>query len=129
MATAPEVQVFEVGPDLHKGEPELHLRLVSERVTAEELIRARVAREVERYNAEESATFVDFERNAVEGRLNASRGRVDVEVQMRHAVRAFSKNRYLLFVDDRQVEGLDEVLVLKPQSEVLFVRLVPLVGG
>lgn len=126
---APEIPIFEVGPDMHKGEPELHLQLVSERMTAEELIRARVAREVERYNADESGTFVDFERNAVEKRLNANRDRIDVAKQMDQAVRAFTKNRYMLFVDDRQVEELDEVLLLNPQSEVLFVRLVPLAGG
>jgi hypothetical protein len=35
----------------------------------------------------------------------------------------------VLLVDDRQVESLDETVVLRAGGEVTFLKLVPLVGG
>jgi hypothetical protein len=34
-----------------------------------------------------------------------------------------------MLVDDRQIGDLDEPIVLTPDSEVVFLRLTPLVGG
>ncbi len=42
---------------------------------------------------------------------------------------AFDDGLYFMFVDDRQVESLDEVLMLRDGSRLLFVRLVALAGG
>jgi hypothetical protein len=32
-------------------------------------------------------------------------------------------------VDDRQVQELDEVITITPETQIDFVKLVPLVGG
>jgi hypothetical protein len=42
---------------------------------------------------------------------------------------AFKRNGFVVLVDDRQVTDLDEVLEVSADTEVSFVRLVPLVGG
>jgi hypothetical protein len=34
-----------------------------------------------------------------------------------------------LLVDDRQVEELEEVIEIRPDTTVTFLKLVPLVGG
>jgi hypothetical protein len=39
------------------------------------------------------------------------------------------RNGFFVFVGDRQVDDLDEVLTLAGTDVVSFVRLVPLVGG
>ena len=55
--------------------------------------------------------------------------RLDWEVQFQRACASFDRNGFLLIVDGRQVMGLDEPLELQEESEVQFVKLVPLIGG
>ena len=45
------------------------------------------------------------------------------------AVEAFSRNGFVVLVDDRQVESLDAVLDVSRRTEITFLKLVPLVGG
>lgn len=113
---------------------ELLLRLESERLTVRELIRSRVWQEVNEYNARRNGFFqglvqpTDAERELNGYRL--ARGRhVDFERQLSAALEAFNRGHVLVLVDDRQLEDLDDELVLGPGSEVSFLRLVPLAGG
>ena len=36
---------------------------------------------------------------------------------------------FFVLVDDRQLDGLDDEIAVRPETEVRFVKLVPLVGG
>jgi hypothetical protein len=54
---------------------------------------------------------------------------VDPDTAVATALESFADGLYFVFVDDRQIEGLDEVVAVTPDSTLLFVRLVPLVGG
>ncbi|MDG4826313.1 hypothetical protein O7635_31065 [Asanoa sp. WMMD1127] len=45
------------------------------------------------------------------------------------ACRAFDRNGFVMLVGDRQIESLDEMIDLRTEPSVAFVRLVPLVGG
>lgn len=45
------------------------------------------------------------------------------------ALRGFGHNAFFVIVDDRQVTDLDAEIRLAPDTDVTFVRLVPLVGG
>ena len=45
------------------------------------------------------------------------------------ALRGFGRNAFLVIVDDRQVTDLDAEIRLTPDTDITFVRLVPLVGG
>jgi hypothetical protein len=45
------------------------------------------------------------------------------------ALDGFLRNAFFLVVDGRQATDLDEVIPLKPTSDVTFVRLLPLQGG
>lgn len=51
------------------------------------------------------------------------------ERNIAHAITAFRNNGFILLVDDRQVNDLDEEVELNRQSVVTFLRLTPLVGG
>jgi hypothetical protein len=55
--------------------------------------------------------------------------KVDAARQLAAAIEAFQRTRILVVVGRRQVLDLDEQLTLTPDSEIRFIRLVPLVGG
>jgi hypothetical protein len=55
--------------------------------------------------------------------------RVDWEAQFRKALRAFQANRFLILVDRRQLDGLDDEIELRHDTEITFLKLVPLAGG
>ncbi|WP_042407356.1 hypothetical protein [Streptacidiphilus carbonis] len=82
---------------------------VPEAMTARELIRLRARDEFSR-------TFPDAPEH-------------DRERQADQAERAFLANGFFLLVGDRQVLELDEMVELGTVAEVVFLRLVPLVGG
>ena len=113
---------------------ELTLEFLTERVTAREVIRSRVYQEVTGYNARRAGLFRglvqprDAERTREGFRLQSSR-RIDWAEQFGSALDAFARNGFLLLVDDRQVTDLDVEIELRHDTEVSFLRLVPLVGG
>ncbi len=53
----------------------------------------------------------------------------DPEERTRTTLDAFSRNAFVVLVDDRQVTALDEKIRLHAGSRVTFLKLVPLVGG
>jgi len=112
----------------------VRLTLASERITARELIERRVRSEVEIQNRDGG----EYYRGLVtpkdaEVALNGARLRkgrqLDADEQCRVACDAFEKNAFFMLAGDRQIEDLDETIVVTPGLEVSFVRLVPLVGG
>ena len=113
---------------------ELTLEFLTERVTAREVIRSRVYQEVTEYNARQAGLFHglvqprDAERTREGFRLRNPR-RIDWAEQYESALDAFARNGFLLLVDDRQVTDLDADIEFRHNTEVSFLRLVPLVGG
>ncbi len=113
---------------------ELTLEFLTERVTAREVIRSRVYQEVTEYNARRAGMFRglvqprDAERTREGFQLRNPR-RIDWTEQYEAALAAFARNGFLLLVDDRQVTDLDAEIELRHDTDVSFLRLVPLVGG
>jgi hypothetical protein len=54
---------------------------------------------------------------------------VDPETQYEKAIQAFVGNGFIVLVDDRQIDNLDDEIALHPETAVTFLKLVPLVGG
>lgn len=54
---------------------------------------------------------------------------IDTQMEIMKALKGFEQGAYIIVVDGKQVEKLDEVVTLLVQSKVTFVRLTPLVGG
>jgi hypothetical protein len=106
------------------------LRLASERITLRELFARRIEEEVAALNAGSDTMqplVVPTER---EQSLNSrSRKLIDAGRQLAAAIEAFERNRILVVVDKQQVLDLDQPLIITPDSEVRFIKLVPLVGG
>jgi len=113
---------------------ELTLNVSAERITARDLIRQRVRHEVEEYNRRKPDTFrglvqpTDSERTLNGYRLKQPRT-IDADTQFAKAIGAFAGNQIIMLVDDRQVESLDEEIIVSPYTRVSFLRLTPLVGG
>jgi hypothetical protein len=110
------------------------LELPAERVTVRELIRSRVYQEVQDYNLAPFGPFRGLvQPEAAERALNGPRdGRhrpIDWKKQFELAAEAFEAGQVLLLVDDRQVESLDEEVMLRHGSVATFLRLTLLVGG
>jgi len=109
--------------------PRLTFRL--DRVTAREIVAARVRAECERGTRNASifcAPSVPSERELT---LNgpARRETVNVERQIELALDAVSGGDVIMLFNGQQIRELDEPLAIAPFSEATFLRLVPLVGG
>ncbi len=61
-------------------------------------------------------------------RLREAR-QIDWKKQFELATEAFDAGRILILVNDRQAASLDEEIVLSPETDIAFLRLMPLVGG
>jgi len=102
--------------------------------TLRDLIRGRLQQEVERYNQALPETFRGLvQPEESEQILNGFRMKtkrpLNVDVQCRRAYLSFEKNGFLVLVDGKQVTELDSRLNLHEDSEIDFIKLVPLVGG
>ena len=103
-------------------------------VTLRDLVRGRLQQEVERYNQALPETFHGLvQPEESEQILNGFRMKtkrpLDWEAQCHRAYSSFGKNGFLVLVDGRQVTELDSRLDLHEDSEIDFIKLVPLVGG
>jgi hypothetical protein len=110
------------------------LSFPAERLTVRELIRSRVYQEVEAYNSQQTEYFRGLvQPSEAEQTINGYKllqGRqINGEAQFDKALQAFQRNGFLLLVDDRQLDDLDEIIELQPETEISFLKLIPLVGG
>jgi hypothetical protein len=122
--------VFNVG----RPPIEFVVAMPAERVSIRDFIRARVEQEVAGYNAHQGDFFYGLiQPSDAELTLNGYRLRrrhaIDPAAQVQKALAAFERNGFLMLVDNRQVEQLDDMIVLGPETVVTFLKLVPLVGG
>jgi len=107
---------------------------LTERMTVRELIRARIYQEVSDYNQKEPEYFrglvepADAER-VLNGYKLKAKGKIDWEEQFRRAIQAFQRNGFFVLVGNKQADTLDQEFEVKADTEVSFVRMVPLVGG
>lgn len=111
----------------------LTLQIADARITARELMRRRIFEEVARHHAQPRA-FVGLvappSRSGEDDEVaEGARKPLDWQRQFDVATRAFDAQRLILLVGGRQVESLDDEIEVLPDTEVVFLRLVPLVGG
>jgi hypothetical protein len=108
----------------------LTLHLPDPTITARELIRARVFEEVRAYNAALPERFLGLVQPAdTERELNGynfrEQRKLDWHVQNSAALEAFDRNGFILLVDDRPVESLDEEIQVQPETRVTFLKWSP----
>jgi hypothetical protein len=110
------------------------LDCLTERMTVRELIRARIYQEVQDYNQKEPEYFRGLvEPTNAERVLNGykvrAKRKIDWQEQYQKAIDAFDRNGFFVLVGDKQAESLDQEFEVEVDTEVSFVKLVPLVGG
>ncbi|OYQ35484.1 hypothetical protein CHU93_01570 [Sandarakinorhabdus cyanobacteriorum] len=114
------------------------LRLVSQRTSARAIITERVAQEVALLTTREEASLATrsflVAPAPAETALNplfARRRprRIDAAAEITRACAAFEQRRFILLVDDVQLDGLDDEVGLGETSEVIFLHLSPLKGS
>jgi hypothetical protein len=113
---------------------EFTLDVPTERITVRGLIRTRVYQEVRDYNLHRPEYFRGLvQPTGAERTLNGfkvlQRRRLDPEKQFERAIESFYRNGFLILINDRQVEELEEEIEIQPDTTVAFLKLVPLVGG
>lgn len=110
------------------------LDCLTERMTVRELIRARIYQEVQDYNQKEPEYFRGLvEPTNAERVLNGyklrARRKIDWQEQFERSLQAFERNGFFVIVGNKQAESLDQQFDVHVDTEVSFVKLVPLVGG
>jgi hypothetical protein len=113
---------------------EFVLEVPSERLTAKELIQRRVQSEVAKHNTSRPEYFKGLvQPKEAERTLNGYRLRrrrkIDWREQAAVAIQMFHANGFILIVDGKQVEELATEIVVRPDTRVSFLKLMPLVGG
>ena len=77
--------------------------------------------------------LVDIEAGVAVGKVSSGGSELDQVVDLQRSVetalQAFEDGFYLVFIDDEQQEDLQATVALTSSSELLFLRLTPLVGG
>ena len=134
------------GAKTQTSPPSINLKIASARISAREIIRQRVFVEVAEINEQRMSNarhhertrsfLIGVEEGSAEDTLNRHLPRkrrashlLDAEEELGKAVTGFQTNRFIMLLDDRQVENLDEDFTVVPDSEVTFLHLTPLKGG
>jgi hypothetical protein len=118
---------------------ELTLSFSSIEVSVLDIITERVRDEVLSYSrkAADSQNHALVQPTEVEKRLNQNRMRnqaeiskkIDIDKQIDIALKAFHSNGFFILIDDVQAEELEQLVTIKPDTTVSFIKLTPLVGG
>jgi len=118
---------------------ELPLEFPSERITIRVLIRERVYQEVQDFNRTDHERFFRglVQPSDAECVLNGPRHvyrlkqlrQIDWKLQYEKALAAFENNGFLILVNEAQAENLDQVVEVKHDTQISFVKLALLVGG
>ncbi len=118
------------------GDPvhESVLEILTERITVQELIRSRVYQEVKDHNLKQADVFQGLiQPSETEKTLNGykmkRKRQLDWKKQYETALEAYQNNQTIILVGDKQAEGLEEEIVVAPETQVTFLKLIPLVGG
>src|SRR5262245_49166626 len=107
------------------------IEFLTENITVRELIKSRVYQEVQDYNRQQPEVFrglvqpTDAERTLNGFRLKTRR-EIDWKKQYEKACEAFERNGFFILVGDKQVESLEEPILISPTQTVSFVQLTPL---
>jgi hypothetical protein len=113
---------------------------VSESLTLRKLLTQIVQAEIHTFRDRQSQRsitkvlgLVEIEAGVAQGKITSGgsdlQQTVNEQQAIDNALQSFQDGFYLVFIDDQQQEDLADLVDLKADSELLFLRLTPLVGG
>jgi hypothetical protein len=117
-----------------------HMDLPNQQLTLGELLTQVVRAEIDAFRDRQSQQrltkvlgLVEIEAGVARGKVDSGGSELDQSVNEQQAIdnalQSFQDGFYLVFIDDQQQEDLADLIDLKADSELLFLRLTPLVGG
>jgi hypothetical protein len=112
----------------------LTLFFPKKKITVHQLIIERVRQEVKKFDPDSKIVYhglvmpTDSEQ-VLNGVKVKRHNPIDVEIQCQVALNGFKNNGFILLVDDRQVQDLNETIEITSDTSVVFLKLTPLVGG
>jgi signal transduction histidine kinase len=109
-------------------------------LTLQELLTSIVKTEIQAFQARQFQQrltkvlgLVEIETGVERGKITSGGSDLDQTVNEQQAIdnalQSFQDGFYLVFIDDQQQEDLADLVDLQANSELLFLRLTPLVGG
>jgi hypothetical protein len=113
---------------------EIALEFATDSVSVKEIITERVLQEVENYNQKLPQYFngliepTDAEKT-INGYKLKPKKVIDGEKQAYIALDAFQKNGFFVLIDNLQADNLEQIVQLKKDTNISFIKLTPLVGG
>lgn len=129
-----EVTTYVYGLGTTRTTPPVYVLLTEHTLTARDLIAEHVRAEVTSALHQHTRSlalhylFADDLRSHPEPAASTS-PTLDVAAEIQRACDGLREQRYLLVVDGKAVEHPDMVLTVTEQSQVNFIRLLPLIGG
>ena len=110
------------------------LKLEKEITTVEEIIIARVSKEVAEFNKAPTHFFKGLvQPTGAEQTLNGfklpKKKKVDLKEQIDTALKSFQQNGFFVIIGDEQFDNLKTEVLLESETTVSFIKLTPLVGG
>ncbi len=117
-------------PEVDAGGGRTTLRALITRIVIEEVAAFRARQREQRFtrflSAAQIADGVECGKVDMQGRTIRQQVREDDSIAA--ALQAFEDGHYLVFIDEVQALSLDEEVYIRPDTEVVFVRLVALAG-
>ena len=118
-------------PDLHSSGDSITLRDLITRIVLQEVEAFKLRQEERRLTR--ILSQAQIESAAAAGTIDMGGRDLEQEADPQKAVGAallaFEDGLYFVFLDGTQQQGLDQTVFLRPDSQVTFLRLVPLAGG
>lgn len=113
---------------------ELNLLVNTSMLTVRELISQRVRAEVENYNKTKEEYFNGLvqpteSEKTLNGYKMKERKYINPEHQVNKALESFESNVFFIVANNRQLETLDEHILVDDETTLIFIKLVQLIGG
>lgn len=112
----------------------MHLQLKSQYMTLVDLFRQQIQARLLAWQFQHKVNVADHQIDQYEKSLNMQQKnawfeQLNIEQQVEQAIQSFKKKRFLVLVDDQQIQYLDQNFAITEHSLIQFIRLIPLVGG
>ena len=110
---------------------QLKMEFQSATVTLRDLISGRVRQETKRLFESSNRSIYSLigQTDLETSRIKPLDMSLVQDEKVKYALEMFQKNSFLVLVDDLQVTSLDQEIRLTNDTEISFLKLVPLIGG
>lgn len=112
----------------------IHLQLESQQMTLVDLFRQQIQARLLAWQCQHKVKVTGYQLDQYEKSLNTQQSsawfeQLEIEQQIEQAITLFKTQRFVVVVDDQQIQSLEQNFVITEHSVIQFIRLIPLIGG